>query len=95
MKFRFGLVIGFGIGYYLGAMAGRQRYEQLNRLIRRAKGSEVFETAADKAKAVVDLSVERAKDIVESRTHGNGNGNGNAHTPKADTVDLGGAPAPF
>jgi hypothetical protein len=92
MKFRLGLIVGFGIGYYLGAMAGRQRYEQLNRLIRRAKRSEVIETAADKAKAVVDLGVERAKDVVESRTHHSGNGNGNA--PKVETQDLGGAPAP-
>jgi hypothetical protein len=89
MKFRLGLFLGFGIGYYLGAMAGRQRYEQLNRLIRRAKRSEVIDTATDKARAVVDLGVERAKDIVESRTHHNGNGNSAA----IETQDLGGAPA--
>jgi hypothetical protein len=31
MKFRTGLVIGFGVGYVLGARAGRERYEQLRR----------------------------------------------------------------
>ena len=64
MRFRLGLAIGFGAGYYLGAKAGRERYEQLNQWISRAKQSEAFDTAADKAKAVVDLGVERARDLV-------------------------------
>lgn len=29
MKFRFGLLIGFAVGYVLGTRAGRARYEQL------------------------------------------------------------------
>ena len=33
MKFAFGA--GFGLGYYLGAMAGRERYEQINRVGRK------------------------------------------------------------
>ncbi|HWW52379.1 MAG TPA: hypothetical protein VNY84_01325 [Acidimicrobiales bacterium] len=64
MRFRLGLVTGLAAGYYLGAMAGRERYEQLNRLGRRLRRSDAFEVAADKAKAVVDLGVERAKDAV-------------------------------
>lgn len=77
MRFRLGLVVGFGAGYYLGAMAGRQRYEQINRLVRKAKRSDAYEAATekardavdvatDKAKAVVDLTVERAKDTLSS-----------------------------
>lgn len=64
MRFRLGAIVGFGAGYYLGARAGRERYEQLNRWIRRAQSSDAFETASDKAKAVFDLGVERAKDVV-------------------------------
>jgi hypothetical protein len=71
MKIVFG--VGFGLGYYLGAMAGRERYEQINRLARAVKRSDAFQTAEHKAKAAVDLGVERAKDAVESRT-------GNGHT---------------
>ena len=71
MRFRMGVVVGFGAGYYLGAMAGRERYEQLNRMIRKARRSGAFDTAADKAKAVVDLGMERARDLVDSR-FGNG-----------------------
>jgi hypothetical protein len=81
MRFRLGLLIGFGLGYYLGAMAGRQRYEQINRMVRKVKGSEAYELATDKAKAVVDLGVERAKDVVEDKFGGAGNGETAATPP--------------
>ena len=64
MRFRLGLAVGFGAGYYLGAKAGRERYEQMNRWVNRAKDSEAFDTASEKARAVVDLGVERARDLV-------------------------------
>jgi hypothetical protein len=83
MRFRVGLVIGFGAGYYLGAMGGRERYEQINRTIRKVKRSEVYDTATDKAKAVVDLGVERAKDLVESKFH-----NGGSETEAQDLSDT-------
>src|SRR3954454_14175716 len=67
MRFRLGLVIGFGAGYYLGTAAGRERYEEINRSLRKLKRTEVYETASDKSKAVVDLSKERAKDVVDQR----------------------------
>ena len=88
MKFRLGALIGFAAGYYLGSMAGRDRHEQINRMIRKAKRSDAFDTAADKAKAVVDLGVERAKDFVDAKSGTNGS------TPRATSKDLGGAPAP-
>jgi hypothetical protein len=52
MKFRSGVVVGFAVGYYLGARAGRTRYLQLRGWI-------------DKARPVVDLGVERARDLLE------------------------------
>jgi len=85
MRFRLGLVIGFGAGYYLGTMAGRERYEEINRTVRKFKRSDVYETATDKAKAVVDLGVERAKDVVEVKIGGGGNG---ANTGAGDTIDV-------
>ena len=74
MKIAF--VAGFGAGYYLGTRAGRERYEQINRAVRKVKGSEAFHTAEEKAKAVVDLGVERAKDFVEEHVPHNGQGLG-------------------
>ena len=68
MRFRLGLVLGFGAGYYLGARAGRERYEQLNQWIDRTRNSEVYETATEKARAVVDLATERARDLADDLT---------------------------
>jgi hypothetical protein len=53
MRFRLGLGIGFGVGYYLGARAGRGRYEQLRRLIAR--------TPFVKVQAAVELGRERLR----------------------------------
>jgi hypothetical protein len=74
-----GVMVGFGAGYYLGAKAGRERYEQLNRMVRKVKRSEAFDAATDKAKAVVDLGVERARDLVDSKVGGNGGVPGDAN----------------
>lgn len=71
MRFRLGFIVGFGAGYYLGTAAGRERYEQINRMVRKAKSSESFEVATEKAKAVVDLGVERARDLVDREGNGN------------------------
>ena len=75
MRFRLGLLIGFAAGYYLGTMAGRERYEQINRTLRKVQHTGAYETATGKAKAVVDLGVERARDAVESKI-----GNGSSST---------------
>jgi len=90
-----GLVTGFATGYYLGAKAGRQRYDQINRQLARLKRSEAFEQAVDQAKAVVEEGVDKARSLVESRA-GNGQGDGLEET--APTVsdptasDTGGDP---
>ena len=51
MRFRLGLGTGFAVGYYLGARAGRERYEEINRTIDRIRGSDAFGTASEKARA--------------------------------------------
>src|SRR5687768_13751230 len=65
MRGKLGLAVGFAAGYYFGAKAGRERYIQMQRWASRARESDFVETAADKARAVVDLGVERARDLVE------------------------------
>jgi len=98
MRFRFGFVTGMATGYYLGAKAGRQRYDQINRAIAKVKRSEAYEEAteiakakveeaAEKAKEVLEEGVEKARSAVESRTEasaGNTNGSG------SEVTDLGG-----
>lgn len=57
MKFRIGLVLGFAAGYYLGAKAGRSRYEQIRRRLERLRDSRLFE----RLQAAVELGVERLR----------------------------------
>jgi hypothetical protein len=67
MRFRAGLVIGFGIGFYVGAMAGRERYEQINRTLRQVKGSDMVDAATGTARSAVDQGVGRAKSFAQGR----------------------------
>jgi hypothetical protein len=53
MRLRVGLAFGFAVGYYLGARAGRARYEQLRRLVSR--------TPLAKVQAAADLGRERLR----------------------------------
>lgn len=64
MRFRVGLVVGFGIGYYLGAKAGRERYEQLRDVL-----AELGEhRPLEKLEALVDLTVERLRGEADRAT---------------------------
>lgn len=69
MRFATGLAVGFGAGYYYGAKAGRQRFEQLDRMLTKVRESDAVDIATDKAKAVLDLGVERARDLIEPDAH--------------------------
>lgn len=80
MRFRLGLVTGFATGYYLGAKAGRQRYDQINRQLARLRRSEALEQAAERARTVVDEGVEKARSLVETRA-----GNGHGYGPEDDS----------
>ncbi len=57
MRFRLGLVVGFGAGYYLGARAGRGRYEQIRSAAAKVRDSRVTE----KVQAVGALGLERLR----------------------------------
>ena len=58
MRFRLGIVVGFGVGYYLGARAGRVRYEQIRRTLDRAR-------PISKAVALAELGLERLRPVHE------------------------------
>ena len=64
MKMRTGLIAGAAVGYYLGAKAGRERYEQLAKAVRLASRSTRSRTGVAKIRAAADLGLERVKDIL-------------------------------
>lgn len=83
MGFKRGLLVGFGIGYVLGAKAGRERYEQIkqawqgflgNPAVQRATaaGREVMEGGARKGIQAVQEGVARASSAVRDRLEGDG-----------------------
>lgn len=83
MRGRLGLFLGFGAGYVLGAKAGTERYEQLQRLYENVKSSPTFQRASGKAMGAVGAGLDQAKgvasegaskvsDAVRERKSGNG-----------------------
>ena len=66
------LLVGIGIGYVLGARAGRERYEEIKRAARRFWNDprvshqvhNVEQFAKDKAPEVVDFIGETAKKVI-------------------------------
>ncbi len=60
MKLRTAIV--FGIGYLLGAKAGRDRYEQIRRLYRRATSNERVRQVIDQGKDIVDSSTAQVRE---------------------------------
>jgi hypothetical protein len=73
-------VVGFGVGYVLGAKAGRERYEDIRRWWNQFTGSPTVQRAAERTKAVaadaskrglevVQTGVEKAGSAVKTRLH--------------------------
>lgn len=87
MRFRLGYAAGFATGYYLGAKAGRQRYDQINRSLRKLRRSEAFETVTERARTVIDEGVGKARDLVERKA-------GDHNTPAGPTTQVPPTPTP-
>jgi membrane protein DedA with SNARE-associated domain len=54
MGFKTGALVGLAVGYYLGAKAGRERYEQINTWIQQARDSDAVTAATNRAREVLD-----------------------------------------
>ncbi|MGH9301117.1 MAG: hypothetical protein ACRD0I_09675 [Acidimicrobiales bacterium] len=66
MKFKFGLAVGFGMGFYLGARAGRERLDRLESALRSARSSPTASRSLSKVRAATDLGLERLRDLAQS-----------------------------
>jgi DNA-binding transcriptional MocR family regulator len=67
MRYRIIFVAGLAVGFVLGARAGRERYEQLKRLARKAADSPAVQQAAAAAQAQASGLARSAKDRVAER----------------------------
>jgi hypothetical protein len=68
MKLSF--LIGAGVGYVLGARAGRERYESIVRVGRRVVGSQTVQSTAGVLQAQIDGLTTRARQVVGTKLHG-------------------------
>lgn len=75
MRGKLALLVGIGIGYVLGARAGRERYEQIKRAVGgfwndprvQHQVQNVEDFAKDKAPDVVDFLSDGAKKVVQHK----------------------------
>jgi hypothetical protein len=66
VRFRLGLLIGFGIGYVLGAKAGRERYDQIVQTCKRFTEIDGVQKATNKVKETVGEGMTGASEAIRS-----------------------------
>jgi len=64
MRARTGVIVGFGLGYYYGARAGRERYEQLDRVLAAVRRSRPYLEVRLAILETIEASRHRAVDLV-------------------------------
>tara|TARA_B100001123_G_scaffold34048_1_gene35318 strand:+ start:441 stop:683 length:243 start_codon:yes stop_codon:yes gene_type:complete len=64
MKFRNSLVVGFTVGYVLGAKAGKQRYEQILNFCCSIAGHPSIRQIVDEARELAESSTERIRQAI-------------------------------
>lgn len=67
MKLKIGFMTGALAGFYLGTMAGRERFHQINRTVGRVRRSSAVVTATDAAAHATQEGFERAKERAQHR----------------------------
>lgn len=94
-KFRIGLMLGFALGYVLGARAGRERYESIQAAWSKARRSDTGQTiehevrtaaerATEKVESAVDQQVQNVTDTVKDKTGRGGRDTDEASKQRAD-----------
>ncbi len=84
MKFRTGLAIGLGVGFVLGARAGRERYDQLMTTLDSARGNDTVQrvtTTADRSTAKVRRAAGQGLVTASEKIKERAGANGSATTP--------------
>lgn len=63
-------VLGFAVGYILGARAGKQRYEQLKRTYQRVSDHPAVQGAAGVVRAQVEEKMNGSRHTADASTNG-------------------------
>lgn len=72
MRGRYWFLGGVGVGYLLGARAGRERFDQISRTVRRAWESPTVQEAAGLVQAQTTKLYAQGKQVVGGRLRGAG-----------------------
>ena len=64
MRRRTAFLVGLAAGYYLGAQAGRERYDQIQSVLHYLK----LDLVVEKGRALVELAVVRLEEAREERS---------------------------
>ncbi len=70
MRYRFTFFAGLAVGFVVGARAGRERYEQMKKLARKAADSPALQQLAGAAQAQAGNLAKSAKDKAAQRVPG-------------------------
>ena len=65
MSFRSGLIVGVAVGYYLGARAGRERYEEIERTLDRVRATDAYQQARERVLDLIDGGMVQARTMIE------------------------------
>ncbi len=68
MSFKTGLLFGLAIGYYLGAKAGRERFEQIDHYLEPVRASDGYQQARAMATDIFGTSVSSTKQAFNDAT---------------------------
>jgi hypothetical protein len=70
MRFRTGLVVGLGVGYYFGAKAGRERYEQIEEWLDRLRDTAAYRDVRTKVEDGIREGTTALRTMVEETAFG-------------------------
>lgn len=65
MRFRNGLLIGLAVGYYFGARAGRERYEEIEAYLRQVRDTPTYRQVRERVLELVDAGTLQAREVLE------------------------------
>lgn len=68
MGFKAGIAVGLAVGYYFGAQAGRERYEQIERYLEPIRASDAWQQSRELAKGLLNEGVSATRQALKDAT---------------------------